>query len=326
MSLPKFNKDIHIISKLADEPNDVGGLSADELKAKFDEASGLIKAFINDTLLPYLEGVYGAGNIGIANIPGLNDAATVQAALLELKTQLNNTSTGSIPDRSLSGEKLVTGAVGTNEIANASVTSDKIANDSVDDSKISAKKLSGASIQDKAIENRHLNGKVIKAENVEDNTLTGDQMKDLSIPAGKLASSSVQTSKIADGAVTRSKLANDALYSPFIGFDSSGSKTVSNSDIGKTIRAISGTTDYTINVSRDTSIPAGAEIAIFRQQAKTLNIVFASNTRVAIPGETAYKTAPTLTIEAFEMIALKKLASDSNNDYWLVTGNVEVVT
>lgn len=209
MSLPKFNEDIQIISKLADEPNDVGGLSADELKAKFDEASGLIKTFINDTLLPYLEGVSGAGNIGIANIPGLNDAATVQAALLELKTQLNNTSTGSIPDRSLSGEKLVTGAVGTNELANASVTSDKIANDSVDDSKISAKKLSGASIQDKAIENRHLNGKVIKAENVEDNTLTGDQMKDLSIPAGKLASSSVQTSKIADGAVTRAKLASD---------------------------------------------------------------------------------------------------------------------
>lgn len=209
MSLPKFNKDIQIISKLADEPNDVGGLSADELKAKFDEASVLIKAFINDTLLPYLEGVSGAGDIGIANIPGLNDAATVQDALQELKTQLNNTSTGSIPDRSLSGEKLVTGAVGTNELANASVTSEKIANSSVDDSKISDGKLSGASIQDKAIENRHLNGKVIKAENVVDNTLTGDQMKDLSIPAGKLGSSSVQTSKIADGAVTRAKLASD---------------------------------------------------------------------------------------------------------------------
>lgn len=209
MSLPKFNEDVHIISKLDDEPNDVGGLSADELKAKFDEASVLMKEFINDTLLPYLEGVSGAGNIGIANIPGLNDAATVQAALLELKTQLNNTSTGSIPDRSLSGEKLVTGAVGTNELANASVTYDKIANASVDDSKISVEKLSGASIQDKAIENRHFNGKVIKAENVEDNTLTGDQMKDLSIPAGKLGSSSVQTSKLANDAVTRAKLASD---------------------------------------------------------------------------------------------------------------------
>ena len=86
MSLPKFNEDIQIISKLADEPNDVGGLSANELKAKFDEAGNLIKAFINDTLLPYLEAATGAGDIGIANIPGLNAAATVQAALQEFKT------------------------------------------------------------------------------------------------------------------------------------------------------------------------------------------------------------------------------------------------
>ena len=209
MSLPKFNEDIQIISKLADEPNDVGGLSANELKAKFDEAGTLIKAFINDTLLPYLEAATGAGDIGIANIPGLNDAATVQAALQELKTQLNNTSTGSIPDRSLSGEKLVTGAVGTNELANASVTSDKIASGAVNDSKIAAEKLSGASIQAKAIQNSHLNGKVIKAENVEDNSLTGDQIKDLSIPSAKIASDAVQTAKIAFGAVTRAKLASD---------------------------------------------------------------------------------------------------------------------
>lgn len=209
MSLPKFNEDIQIISKLADEPNDVGGLSANELKAKFDEAGTLIKSFINDTLLPYLEAATGAGDIGIANIPGLNDAATVQAALQELKTQLNNTSTGSIPDRSLPGEKLVTGAVGTNELANASVTSDKIASGAVNDSKIAAEKLSGASIQAKAIQNSHLNGKVIKAENVEDNSLTGDQIKDLSIPAGKISSGAVQTAKIASGAVTRAKLASD---------------------------------------------------------------------------------------------------------------------
>lgn len=217
MSLPKFNDDMQIISKLADEPNDVGGLSANDLKAKFDEAGNLIKAFINDTLLPYLEDATGAGDIGIANIPGLNDAATVQAALQELKTQLNNTTTGSIPDRSLPGEKLVTGAVGTNELANASVTFDKIASGAVNDSKIAAEKLSGASIQEKAIQNRHLNGKVIKAENVEDNSLTGDQIKDLSIPSGKIASGAVQTAKIASSAVTRAKLASDVKVLAFAG-------------------------------------------------------------------------------------------------------------
>lgn len=211
MSLPKFNKDIKIISKLDDEPNDVGGLSANELKAKFDEAGTLIKAFINDTLLPYLESVSGAGDIGIANISGLNNAATVQEALQELKTQLNNMSTGSIPDRSLTGKKLIAGAVGTDELANASVTSGKIANGSVNDSKIASEKLSGASIRAKAIQNSHLNGKVIKAENVEDNSLTGNQIKDLSIPAAKIASGAVQTAKIANLAITAEKIAYGAL-------------------------------------------------------------------------------------------------------------------
>lgn len=329
MSLPKLNEDVQIISKLADEPNDVGGLSADELKAKFDEASVLIKAFINDTLLPYLEGVSGAGNIGIANIPGLNDASTVQAALLELKTQLNNTSTGSIPDRSLSGEKLVTGAVGTNELANASVTSEKIANSSVDDSKISSEKLSGASIQDKAIENRHFNGKVIKAENVEDNTLTGDQMKDLSIPAGKLGSSSVQTSKIADGSVTRAKLAKDALYSPIVG--GVGTRYITSTDIGKTLKGNwNAAMTLTITQENSANIPEGAEFAVLRWGNSSGDDckIIADGTRLIFTGDgTLHKNGTAKISEAFGMIALKKTSSDSTlGDSWLVTGNVEVVS
>lgn len=50
MALPKFQKDMAIISALDDEPNDVGGLSAAELKAKFDEAGQAIKDYINNTL------------------------------------------------------------------------------------------------------------------------------------------------------------------------------------------------------------------------------------------------------------------------------------
>ena len=50
MALPKFQKDMAIISALDDEPNDVGGLSAAELKAKFDEGGQAIKDYINNTL------------------------------------------------------------------------------------------------------------------------------------------------------------------------------------------------------------------------------------------------------------------------------------
>ena len=44
--------DLNIIQKLDDEPNDVGGLTSAELKAKFDEAGNTIKTYINDTLIP----------------------------------------------------------------------------------------------------------------------------------------------------------------------------------------------------------------------------------------------------------------------------------
>lgn len=165
----------------------------------------------------------------------------------------------------------------------------------------------------------------VTTEKINNGAVTSAKIASGAVINDSIANGSVSNAKIADNTISRAKLALDALYSPFKGFNASGTLTVSNDDIGKTIRTISGNTDYTINVARDTSIPAGAEFAIFRQWAKTINIVFGNNVRVAIPGETSYVISPTLTVGPFTMIALKKILSDDANDYWLVTGDVEVV-
>ena len=55
--ITRLNNDLAIIQKLDDQPNDVTGLSAAELKAKFDESGLTIQDYINDTLLPFLEGL-----------------------------------------------------------------------------------------------------------------------------------------------------------------------------------------------------------------------------------------------------------------------------
>ena len=55
MSLEKFTKEMAIIQQLDDEPNDVGGLTAAQLKAKFDEGGQALKDYLNGTLLPALE-------------------------------------------------------------------------------------------------------------------------------------------------------------------------------------------------------------------------------------------------------------------------------
>lgn len=44
--------DLNIIQKLDDEPNDVGGLTAAELKHEFDKAGLAIQKYINETLVP----------------------------------------------------------------------------------------------------------------------------------------------------------------------------------------------------------------------------------------------------------------------------------
>lgn len=57
MAIDFFNEDMDIIQKLDDQPNDVGGLSADELKQKFDEGGNKLKAFLNNSLIPQLNNV-----------------------------------------------------------------------------------------------------------------------------------------------------------------------------------------------------------------------------------------------------------------------------
>ncbi len=52
--IEELGAELDIISALEDEPNDVGGLTAAELKARFDEAGNIIKNYINGTLLPGL--------------------------------------------------------------------------------------------------------------------------------------------------------------------------------------------------------------------------------------------------------------------------------
>lgn len=52
MKLTTLDEDLKIHQKLEDEPNDVGGLSAQALKEKFDQAGVTIQKYLNETHLP----------------------------------------------------------------------------------------------------------------------------------------------------------------------------------------------------------------------------------------------------------------------------------
>lgn len=101
MSIPTLDTDLSIIQKLDDYPNDVGGLSAAGLKAKFDEAGLALQKYINEVLIPALI----AGNLPFTASTAIQ-AETVQAAIENVQLQLANVSAGSLPNNSVGMEKL----------------------------------------------------------------------------------------------------------------------------------------------------------------------------------------------------------------------------
>lgn len=126
-----LNTDLNIIQALDDLPNATGGLSAAELKAKFDEAANIIKTYLNTVLIPALTSTTanasGAEQIGIEAVTGLS-ADNVMDALVEIKNLITSTS---IPAKSIDASYLADGAVETAILDDGAVTTAKIDNGAV---------------------------------------------------------------------------------------------------------------------------------------------------------------------------------------------------
>lgn len=101
MSIPTLDTDLSIIQKLDDYPNDIGGLSAAQLKAKFDEGVLTLQTYINTVLIPALI----ASNVPFTPTAAVN-AETVQAAIENVQAQLAGISAGTIPNNTIGMEKL----------------------------------------------------------------------------------------------------------------------------------------------------------------------------------------------------------------------------
>lgn len=211
MAFERLNTDLSYISKLDDEPNDLGGLSPAELKAEFDKAGNQIKDFINAVLLPELEGKSGASGIGLETVAGLTGASTVQQALEKLVTMLQEITQGSVADQSITSEKLADAAVtavklanlcvGTAALQNLCVTTGKLDSGAVTTGKlaglcVTAEKLAEAAVissklADKAVSTAKIADKAVGTEQIDDLAVTGSKLFPAAITADKLAPESV---------------------------------------------------------------------------------------------------------------------------------------
>ena len=77
MAIERFEADMNIIQQLGDHPNLDNELSAEEVKAKFDEAGNEIKEYLNETVVPAVNDLEGK-------------STSYDAAIAALKTGLSN--------------------------------------------------------------------------------------------------------------------------------------------------------------------------------------------------------------------------------------------
>lgn len=342
MAYERLTDDLDIISKLDTEPNDIGGLSAEKLKAKFDEAGNAIKTYINETLLPAMEGENGAENIGITCISQISTATNVQGALILICQLIEGISQGAIPDGSITtaklaplsvtAEKLAAFAVGASNLQDDAVTEEKVEDSAISTEKIASKAVTGAKIDDNAIGTPQIADGAVTNIKIGSGAVQSANLYDGAVVQNKIGSGAVTAAKIAPNAVSRDKLADDALYSPVVLLTTN--RNLALTDLGKTLlsnySASAATRTITLTQAISANLPIGFECAICRMWNNSKCRISFSGVRVTFAGQQIASAASPKTVnlpEMGSMVALKKMESNSSSgDVWLLTGSAEVVS
>ncbi len=226
MSLPRVTTSLGTVSTLDDRPNDTSGLTAAELKAKFDKDSETLKAYINDILIPFLESSSAAANLGISTVTGLS-AETVQAALEQIMDTMQGISQGAVPNASITLVKLAEDVLAILDgkqplTADLPVLSAVSLDDNIPIQDVSSD--SGAAIRLYTLWEqfqRNTTGNktgVVRSPGTNKFSVGTVQTSDLGpavVTGEKLAALTVQAQHIAAGAITAQKLASDAVKLTF---------------------------------------------------------------------------------------------------------------
>ena len=108
MGFPRMNANDRVQQSKPDEPNIDDGLSAEELKKKFDEPSEKLKEAVN-RLLTELEDKLCSSKLGAESLyDGDTSSSNIQSKLTLLKKLIDEASVGTLPDNSITEGKLIT--------------------------------------------------------------------------------------------------------------------------------------------------------------------------------------------------------------------------
>lgn len=243
MSLPTITTELGTVSQLDDRPNDTGGLTAAELKAKFDKDAGTIKSYVNDILIPYLESKAGAGSIGIETITGLA-ATEVQTALEQIIVAMQEITQGAVANASITLVKLaeeVTAVALGGAAASHTHDASEIISGTIDSVRLPS--ITTEKIADGAVTNAKLGEKSVAEANICTGAVTKDKIGALAVQATHIAGEAVTNAKLAANAVSTEKMAD---------------KSVTPAKLsGVTYSSIGLTTDQVRKITYGTADPSG---------------------------------------------------------------------
>ena len=245
MSLPRVTNTLGTVSQLDDRPNDTGGLTAAELKAKFDKDSETLKTFLNNRLIPYLESSAAAGQLGIQTIPGFS-AEDVQTALEQIVKAMQDVTQGSVTDGSITLAKLAWDVIavldGKQELTSTLTAMDNWQmlpqvstgayfpmNFSGTDYRVSFatmmqalknmmlgnKSIATAQLKDAVVTSEKLAALAVLATHIAAGAVTGQKIADKTITAANIADGTITAALLAAGVVTAEKLSDDIPYTKF---------------------------------------------------------------------------------------------------------------
>lgn len=223
--IPRVTDELGTVSTLDDRPNDTSGLTAAELKAKFDADSGTLKTYLNDVLIPFLEGMTAAASLGITTIPGFS-AGNVQTALEQIVQAMQDVTQGSVADGSITLAKLAAevtavalgGAAASHTHGAGDINSgvlDAARLPVLDGTKLGAGSVGTAQLGAAVVTTEKLAALSVLATHIAQGAVTAQKIAPGAITADKIAAGAIITALLAPNAVTAEKLANDIPYTKF---------------------------------------------------------------------------------------------------------------
>ena len=233
--IPRVTDELGTVSTLDDRPNDTGGLTAAELKAKFDADAGALKDYVNDVLIPFLEGTSAAESLGIATISGFS-ADNIQTALEQIVQAMQDVTQGSVADGSITLAKLAAevtavalgGAAashthGAGDINSGVLNADripvldgtKLGTGSVGTAQLGAAVVTAEKLAALAVLAQHIANGAVTTQKLAEGAVTAEKIAALAITAALIADKTITAAKLADKTVTAEKLADNIPYTKF---------------------------------------------------------------------------------------------------------------